>query len=601
MTTELETPAARSDERCAEAACHHRAGRRTEAERLYREILSVDPYHADSLQLLGVLASESGKYDEAVGLIRRALKHAPAHAVAHYNLGNALFALERTEEAISAYQTALQWQPGRAAAHYNLGNAWLRVGRTEDAVDAYNRALALQPDYPGAWHNLGNALYRLGRWQESVDAYRKALEREPRNAETANNLGNALRQSGAPEQALVFYDRAASQGKPGTASPLANKALLLMEMGDASGARTAVAQALALNPHSVPAWHLYASLKKFTHADPDLPVLETLLAGADERRLSMEDRIRLRFTLGKAWLDAGDAGRAFSHLDSGNRLKRATVDYDSALACERLAAIADTFSLQLLRRLSGSGHVSEAPVFVVGMPRSGTTLVEQVLASHPEVHAAGELTVLRQLVSEMSLSQGSRYPPLYPPHLAQLSPSGRARLGREYESRAWAPLAGKRRVIDKMPANFVYAGFIHAILPNARIIHCCRDAMDTCLSCYIHDFGGDIAFSYDQRELGLYYRQYESLMAHWGAILPSDRYIEVRYEDVVADLEREARRLVAFCGLEWSDSCLEFHQTSRVIRTASTNEVRRPIYHSSIGRWRRYAHHLLPLFDALTD
>jgi hypothetical protein len=184
--------------------------------------------------------------------------------------------------------------------------------------------------------------------------------------------------------------------------------------------------------------------------------------------------------------------------------------------------------------------------------------------------------------------------------LAQLSRSDLARLGREYESRAWTPYAGKRRVTDKMPANFVYAGFIHAILPNARIIHCRRDAMDTCLSCYIRDFGGDIAFSYNQRELGRYYHQYDLLMAHWRAILPPDRYIEVRYEDVVADLELEARRLVAFCGLEWSASCLQFHQTSRVIRTASTNEVRRPIYHSSVGRWRRYAHHLRPLFDALT-
>jgi tetratricopeptide (TPR) repeat protein len=586
-------------ERCAEAVRHHRAGRSTEAERIYREILSVDPSHADSLQLLGVLAYDAGKYNEAVGLIGRALERAPAHPVAHHNLGNALLGLGRTEEAIAAYQAALQLEPGRAATHYTLANAWLRSGRAEEAVGAYQRALALQPDHPRAWNNLGNALSRLGRWEEAVEAYRKALELEPGKAYTANNLANALRESGCSEQALVYYDRAASSREPGAECPLTNKALLLMETGDACGARAAIAQALAINPYSVPAWDIHASLKKFTRTDADLAALETLLAAADERCLSTNDRIYLRFTLGKAWLDAGDAERAFAHLDSGNRLKRSTINYDGALACERIAAIADSFTPQLLQKLSGVGHPSEAPVFVLGMPRSGTTLVEQVLASHPEAHGAGELRSLRQLVPGVSPSQGYPYPPLYPPLLAQLSPADLARLGREYESRARAPDPRKRRVIDKMPANFLYAGFIHAILPNARIIHCRRDPRDTCLSCYTHVFGGDIAFAYDLRELGLYYRHYETLMARWRAILPSERYIELHYEDVVADLEREARRLVAFCGLEWNDACLAFHQTHRVVRTASANEVRRPIYDSSVGRWRLYGRHLGPLFDAL--
>ncbi len=599
MSAELQKVPTRIAERCAEAVRHHRAGRCEEAERIYREILSVDPDHADSLHLLGVLASDAAKYDEAVELIGRALKHAPAHAVAHYNLGNALLRLERLEEAIAAYQAALHLQPGRAPIHYNLGNAWLRLGRAEEAAGAYQRALALRPDYPRAWHGLGDASYRLDRWEAAVDAYRKALELEPGKADTANNLANALRQAGRSEQALVYYDRAGSSLEPGAECPLANKALLLMETGDACGARAAIGQALAVNPYSVPAWHIHASLKKFTRADADLTALEALLAAADERCLSTDDRIYLLFTLGKAWLDAGDVERAFAHLDSGNRLKRSTLNYDGALACERIAAIADSFTPQLLQKLSGGGHPSEAPVFVLGMPRSGTSLVEQILASHPEVHGAGELRVLRPLVPGVQPSEGYPYPPLYPPLLAQLSPADLTRLGREYESRAWVPGPGKRRVIDKMPANFLYAGFIHAILPNARIIHCRRDAMDTGLSCYIRVFGGDIAFAYDLRELGLYYRHYETLMARWRAILPAERYIELRYEDVVADLEREARRLVAFCGLEWNDACLAFHQTQRVVRTASANEVRRPIYDSSVGRWRRYGRHLGPLFDAV--
>jgi hypothetical protein len=231
------------------------------------------------------------------------------------------------------------------------------------------------------------------------------------------------------------------------------------------------------------------------------------------------------------------------------------------------------------------------------MPRSGTTLTEQILASHPKVHGAGELTALQRMLN--SVAGPDRKLLGYPQMMSALLPQDLATLGRAYVERLAALAQGKPRVVDKMPANFQFAGLVHLMLPNARIIHCRRDPIDVCLSCYSKNFSERKDFAYDLRELGLYYRAYEALMAHWRGLLPPERFIEVDYEAVVDDLEGQARRLVAFCGLDWDEACLDFHQTSRQVRTASVNQVRRPIYRSSLARWKPYEHHLAPLIEAL--
>jgi hypothetical protein len=230
------------------------------------------------------------------------------------------------------------------------------------------------------------------------------------------------------------------------------------------------------------------------------------------------------------------------------------------------------------------------PIFVLGMPRSGTTLVEQILASHPQVHGAGELRALQRLVDGLGD---------YPAAATRLAPAELARLGESYLAQI-RPLAGGRaHLVDKMPANFLHAGLIHLMLPGARIVHCRRDPVDTCLSCYTKLFSGEQMFAYDLRELGLFHRAYQTLMAHWRAVLPPDRFIEVDYEAVVENLEGEARRLVAFLGLPWDEACLGFHKTERPVRTASVNQVRQPIYRTSAGRWKAHAAHLEPLLSAL--
>jgi hypothetical protein len=352
-----------------------------------------------------------------------------------------------------------------------------------------------------------------------------------------------------------------------------------------------------VDPGSAHAWYTLSDLKRFVAADPDIGRMEALLASADARRLDLDDRVYIAFALGKALLDAGDADRAFAYLHAGNRLKRTSVVHDAQADLDRSAAIVRSGSAALLQEFAGRGDASELPIFIVGMPRSGTTLIEQILASHPAVHGAGELRFFEGVVDSIVGSDGK--PMGYPQLLSELPSIDLAASGRKYVERVTALAPGKARVVDKMPANFLFAGLIRLMLPNARIIHIRRDPVDTCLSCYVKRFTSGQNFTYDLRELGLAYRSYEALMQHWREVLSDERFIEVEYEAVVDDLEAQARRLIAFCGLEWSEACLSFHNTERPVRTGSLNQVRQPLYRSSIGKWKPYAHHLEPLLAAL--
>ena len=534
------------------AVRRHQAGELGPAEALYREVLAADPGNFDSLRLLGLIAAQTGRNAEAAELIGRAVAVNAGVAETHNHLGVVLQRLGRAEDAVGAYVRATALNPQLAEAHNNLGAARRELGRLEPAVEAYDRAIALKPDYAEAHNNLGVALRELNRTEDAVRAFRAAVAHRPAYAKALINLGVALQELGRNDEALQALD-----------------------------------QALALDPSSAVAWHARSDLKRFAADDPGLSRMEALFADATDE----DQRIPLAFALGKAWLDAGEVDRAFDRFDAGNRGKRASFDYDVRTDVDLFERIAVAFSTNAVR--ASGGYASDLPVFVVGLPRSGTTLVEQILASHPQVRGAGELGALEGVVGDV-LGEGG-----FPERAARLSGSESEAVGRAYVAQI-EPLAdGRRRVVDKMPSNFRYAGLIHRILPQARIIHCRRDPADTGLSCYTKLFTGRQPFAYDLAEFVGYYGAYEELMTHWRAVLPSDCFIEVDYEDVVADLEAQARRLIAFCGLDWNLACLDFHATQRTVRTASAAQVRRPIYGSSVGRWKAYTHRLRPLIDAL--
>jgi hypothetical protein len=279
-----------------------------------------------------------------------------------------------------------------------------------------------------------------------------------------------------------------------------------------------------------------------------------------------------------------------------NALKRKTFEYDVAGDVRSLRQIAAAFPGELFDRFAGAGSGSELPILIVGMPRSGTSLVEQILASHPAVHGGGELGHLRELVGAVSLLNEAGLG--FPEGVARLRFDDFDRLGHGYVGRLQQIAPEAQRVTDKNNWNFCYLGFAHLVAPRARVIHCIRNPLDTCLSCYMLDFAS-LRFAFDLGELGRYYRAYAQLMAHWRSVLPSDWMLEVRYEDLVEDVERETRRIVSYCGLDWDDSCLSFYATERTVRTASFAQVRQPVYGRSVVRARLYMSYLGPLVAAL--
>jgi Sulfotransferase family len=313
--------------------------------------------------------------------------------------------------------------------------------------------------------------------------------------------------------------------------------------------------------------------------------------------LPEEGRRQLLFALAKAFADLGEHERAFGWLLEGNALKRRQIGYDEAKVLGQFARIRAVFDRDLMDRSRGRGDPSSVPIFILGMPRSGTTLVEQVLASHSEVYGAGELLDFEREVARLSEADGA--PPTFPELAPSLSGEQLRQLGTRYVQRVRPAAPAAVHITDKMPMNFLFVGLIHLALPNARIIHTRRDPVDTCLSCFATLFTGEHRVAYELGELGRYYRAYDRLMRHWRDMLPDGVILEVKYEDLVTGFEPQARRIVDHCGLEFEDTCLDFHKTRRPVRTASAAQVRQPIYQSSVGRWHSYKHLLRPLLDAL--
>jgi tetratricopeptide (TPR) repeat protein len=601
--------------------CRQR-GLLAEAEEAGRRAVAMDPALESGWNNLGIVLQEAGKFEESRVCLERVVALRPDWPEARNNLGNTCRRLGRFDLAETHYRQALALNPGYAEAYSNLSFLLSTQGQHDEAAGAALRAIELNPRLVDAYLNLAEvevsrqrydaalraldmlrafapqhpaslvayakALQQLERLDEALDLARQAVALAPHSAEAHQTLAVVLQSLGHTDEAMTAFGQAA--GLPGTVAEeaLVGRATLLMEAGRKDEALVAFNHALEVFPGSVLALAGRADARKLETSDPDIAALEASVQEGERR--SLTDRIAARFALGKAYMDTGDAARAFAHLDEGNRLKRASFDYDSAATGQWMERIAQCFAQERYAGLPRANGLSGLPVFIVGMPRSGTTLIEQIVSSHPQVTGAGELSALRLVLD------GSGQ---FPEAVASMTAEDAAKFGHDYLRRV-TPLAhGRARLVDKMPANFMYAGLIPLILPGARIIHARRDAVDTCLSCYTKLFGGDQRFTYNQTELGEFYGYYETLMAHWRNVLPAEHFIEVDYESVVDDLEGEARRLIDFLGLPWDAACLNFHENRRVVRTASVNQVRQPIYRTSKGRWQSYADHLGPLLKAL--
>ncbi|HEY1544720.1 MAG TPA: sulfotransferase [Xanthobacteraceae bacterium] len=547
-----------------------------------------------------VASHQAGCLGRAVELYQQILQREPGLPEVHNNLGAALAALGRLSDATQSYRRALDLNPGNAQAWCNWGTALASLGELGEAEDKLRRAVGLDARFVEAHSQLGHTLRRLGRLDAAEDMLRRALALDPNSAPAHANLGGLLLDGGRPSEAAAAFARAVAL-KPDFAAAHNNLALALKEVGRLEEAGRAAEQAIRLAPRRAAYYANLADVRTFATGDPHAAMLEAL---AQEATLPADERIHLHFALAKAYDDMGRPDAAFTQLRAGNALKRQAIIYDEATTLTRLERTRALFTPELIAARQGAGEPTRRPVFILGMPRSGTTLIEQILASHPDVCGAGEIKLLDQVVGAVR----DRAPPAampssrvaaYPDMVAGMGAQDFSWLGAAYEQELARRAPGARRVTDKMPPNFIYVGLIHLALPHATIIHAVRDPVDTCVSCFAKLFVEGQAYAYDLGELGRYYRHYRALMAQWHRVLPPGRILDVHYEDVVADLEGSARRILAHCGLPWDARCLDFHRNGRAVRTASAAQVRRPIYGHAVARWRKYERFLAPLLAEL--
>jgi Flp pilus assembly protein TadD len=503
-----------------------------------------------------------------------------------------LMRARRLGEAEAAFRAVLDRFPEHWAALTGLGMIALEANDPTASVELLTRALSKRPGDPALLNNVANALIAANRPQEAIEKLEKALKLRPRFPEALCNLARALRQQGKGEGALEAYARC-DQVAPGYLPARIGLSRALLELGRAEEAVDGLRAVLKEDARSSAAYALLARARRFRSGDPEPEAIERLLR---DSALRTTDRIRLTYAAAKIADDLGEHDRAMIRLKEANRMRATVADPD--YFASRVDAILSVFTQGFLAERAGWGDPSELPVFIVGIPRSGTTLTEQILASHPLVFGAGELETVTHVLADLRKAVGTAE--RFPHFVRQVAPELARTFGRRYVEEVVALAPEARRITDKMPHNFERLGLIALLLPNARVIHCRRDPRDTCVSCYLHQFQDQHAYNRDLRALGLYYRQYERLMAHWREALPNPP-LEIQYEDLVADLERHTRRILDFCGLPWDERCLSFHETRRSVVTPSTWQVRQPLYSGSIGRWRRYEKHLGPLLEALGD
>ncbi len=577
--------------RFGEAMSHAAAHRWGEAERVLQAILKDAPRDAPAWNALGYVAYSTARHRNARDAFGRAIALSPATALYRVHLGAACRALGEVEVAVAHYREALRIEPDNSVALGNLGNALRELGKTDEAIVCYSRSVALAPDAVGNRVNLAQGLTQAKLYERALHHLREAIRRDPNSAEAYKTMGNALFGKADYAGAIDAF-RKALDLSPRDHEVHHNVATALQYLGRIEEAEEHYQAAVALKPDSSATLRQLASVKRIETSDAELRQLESLLATATDPT----ERADALFGLAKAYDDLGRDDAAFASLQAGNQIVRMGLDYDWRRNIAYTEQLIAAFQPGFFAQRRDWGLSSDVPVFVVGMPRSGTTLVEQILASHPSVFGAGELLKLNDLVNGLPKRFGLEGTTVQA--ILQLNQAQLREVASDYLQHMRLLDATAMRITDKMPFNFRHMAVIALMFPNARVIHCRRDPLDVCLSCYFAKFREQLDFSFNLIELGRYYAAYHRLMQHWRRVLPLSM-LEIRYEDLVADQETKSRELVAFCGLEWDDRCLEFYRTARPILTASNWQVRQPIYQRSVGRWRRYERHLAPLAATL--
>jgi tetratricopeptide (TPR) repeat protein len=555
----------------------HNAGRLDEAIASCRRALVIDPKSVEALNNLGNALMNSGRPAEAVECYARAIRLRPSFAPAFCNLGNAQRSLGQLPESLQSCRHALRLDPRLIDAHGNLGNTLRDLGQFEEAVASYREALRLAPRHAGVLNNLGSVLRDLGRLDEAANRHWQALQANPNYADAYVKLGQVLTDLGRPLDAESVCRKALELG-PDLATAHAFAGDLAVDQGDLARAEASYRRALALNQDLPEAW---LGLRRLQRDDPQS--WEATARRLLEQRQPLRIAIDLHYALGEHYDAAGRYDLAFAHFREANEhTKVYGLRYDREATSRQTDRILREYDEAFFAAAADGANDSNLPVFIVGMPRSGTSLAEQILAAHPEVFGAGECPFW--VGAEAALSAAAQRP--------SLTPELRGKIAADYLQLLGERAGAARRVVDKMPSTTLPLGLIHAILPNARFIHMQRDPIDTCLSIYAHNLAKRHPYAADLQDLVHQYREYLRLMAHWRRVLPDGSLLEVSYEGLVAGQETWSRRMIEFLGLPWDPACLASHTNTRTVMTHSKWQVRQPITAASIGRWRHYAAHV---------
>ena len=541
------------------ALARHRGGDVAGAIAMYRALLKASPNHADTLHYLGLAYLQSGDLRQAETFLLQALSLDPNSANTVCDCATLRLQQKRYEEALLLFDKALELNPNHADALNNLGETLIEMGRPRAALPFFERLALIRTTSPQPLRRVAEMHYKLGDIEAAIQHFQRAITLDPDDKVARISLGDAYESAGKFKQARMQYLAVLSRSLD---SPIALARLLQLREGSVDADLLAKARQLA-----------------------------------DSEGTQADARIRLSIGLAH-YLDRHEAyDDAFRYLKLGNDQRRVQHPYDSDGFSRAVDALIEVFTPALFQSQSFAPEArSERPIFIVGMPRSGTTLTEQILASHPAVAPGGELSTILHIVRQVGKLAGTGRQ--YPHGVPALGATQMAELRNIYLARLDQLSTSAVRVTDKLPFNFMHLGLIALLFPAGKIIHCSRHPLDTCLSCYFTGFAQEIGFASDLRSLGRYYLDYRKLMAHWRAVLPIPM-LEVRYEEMVADLRPAVQSMLDYCGLDWNDACMEFHTTDRGVRTPSRWQVRQRLYDSSVGRWKHYERHLQPLHDLL--
>ena len=602
----------------------HQAGRLEKAEQIYLAVLKKERDNIHALNLLGMLCVNAFRPDEAVFFIAKALKLQANNPESHANMALAYKDQGKPEQAVKHFRESIRLDPYNPVVHNNLGNVLREMSRPDEAIKAYERALKLDGDFAPCWSNFAAALNEADKRKAAHRAVERALRLEPALAQAHNNKGDILLAEARYAEALESY-RTATALNPKYAAALINMARTQRDMDDPEAAVQTLQKALEIEPNNPEAHHAKgvlqeqlgnpdaaaAAFQDAIRVAPAMAIAHYYLAQirgrktSDEELAAMEktwhevnllpnDRMFMAFGLARAYEQRKQYDKAFEYLEMGNRVKAEMQPYDDADTGKFVDSLADCAEAVAARLGLEAGCPDPRPVFILGMPRSGTSLTEQILASHSEVAGAGELSYAYDMAHRIrDLTKQA-----FPDNMKLLSAEQLLELGEYYLSRHMPDNLAHRYVVDKTPLNFQYIGLLGLALPGAKFIHCHRDPVQNCFSIHKMPFDKKQAYAHSQEALGLYYNRYWKLMQRWKSLFPG-RILDVRYEDTVADIENQGRRVLDFLDLPFEEGVLDFYKTKRLVKTPSASQVRQPIYGDAVQAWRKYEKHLTPLIEAL--